>query len=720
MTESLKTTLFVATALVLALVAYFTSPAYRESKESLTQQSPYKNVEPEKIARLEIVPPDGNVFRIELAGDQWVIPSHSYYPADPKERLAKTAGAISGVVLESIAAETEDLHAKMGVLDPETPRSTDEKTSPEAVGTRVKIFSQDNPNAAVADLVVGKEVQDKPGYRYVRLANDDKVRDTVYVANLENLDATTKFSDWIDAKLIPSGNATKVEILEKSAESGQFAPTVTLTKEDFKWALPGLQEGETTNESKASTLVSNIQGLQIVDARSVPHILASTDDPREQQVVQINRGVVEDFGFSINKQGVIDSKSNNVVLEHDDGLVYTLHVGNTRPKTKPDVAKKVEGAGGEPAKADSKKEAGPTDDAGQQDSTKEESSKAEEERYLVVSVAFDESRIPAVKKPEILESAPAPAETSEPKVETPPPAEPAPPSPPIDPAPSEPMPPATSAVPTNPPPPAETPAPAETPPPASPDGLFNAAFQEADPKATTDPPAPPAEQAKPPAETTAPAQPSAAASPPAETPADPGQPAQPPTESEPPQEAEKAAVEDPAKAAEEAQKLADEQAKKAAEEAEAAKRKLQEIESAKKRYEADLKAREEKVNAGPDKAKKLQEKYSKWIYLVSNEKIAEILIKREDLVTKPEPPATPEPNAGAEPNIDPMNPAPKEKTKEETPSAPVDAPAPTEEAKPETPAPPPDTSPSPPAETPKPAAEPTPSPTEKPNPSATP
>lgn len=680
MTESAKTGVFVGAALVLAVIAYVTSPSFRESKRSLADEGAvFPELAPDKVVGMDVVRVDDQLS-LRLMDNQWVIPSHDNYPADPKERLAKTAGTLAGMVLDSLVAEGDEAHADLGVLDPEAPRSSNEDLPKEAVGTRIKLFGEDR-NTPLADIIVGKEVEGKFGYRYVRIGGKERVDDRVFAVNCEDLEPSTKFADWIEDELVPRGTITKFEIQEKAAESGQFVPTISLSKVDTKWTLAGLAEGETTKESKASDLIFDAQGLRIADAITNPGseiLKLKGKGPAEQVIADSIRGQVESRGFAVNDDGSLSSTSTNIVLAQDDGLVYTLHLGKTRPKPEKGDKKNEEPGEKKEGKAE------------EENAKPEEVAKkvAEEERYVVVSVAFDESNVPAVKKPEILQEAP-PAEEAAPAEVPAAPAEPSPPTgeepeaPPAEPKEEEPT-----------APPAETPTAPETPP-ASPDGLSNVAYTQPDPPSSEEA-TPPAEEQKP-AESAAPEE-AGEPVPASETPEAPP----PPSSETEPAKAPDQAPDDPAKAAEEAKAAADEQAKQAAEEAEKAKKRLEEIKSAKERYEADLKAREEKVKAGPDKVKELQAKYSKWIYLVANDKVSELLVKREDLVNKPEPPAEPQ-TPPAEPGPSPETPDPMEKEKE------PEAPAPAAEA-PEAPA----ETPAPPAETPMPTEEPS-APAETPN-----
>src|SRR5690606_23015802 len=62
-----------------------------------------------------------DAFRVEYKNNRWTVPSHENYPADARDRWAKTAGAIIGLTKDAIVSENSDDHAELGVVDPESP-----------------------------------------------------------------------------------------------------------------------------------------------------------------------------------------------------------------------------------------------------------------------------------------------------------------------------------------------------------------------------------------------------------------------------------------------------------------------------------------------------------------------------------------------------------------------------------------------------------------------
>src|SRR5262245_66113457 len=103
MTPDLRKTLaFVAVALVLTGAAFVRMPDRRGALEEFKDQGqPFfpEFKDPFACTDLEVVEYDNATatarqFKVMFKDGKWVIPSHHSYPADAKDRLAKTAGGV--------------------------------------------------------------------------------------------------------------------------------------------------------------------------------------------------------------------------------------------------------------------------------------------------------------------------------------------------------------------------------------------------------------------------------------------------------------------------------------------------------------------------------------------------------------------------------------------------------------------------------------------------
>src|SRR4029079_1360261 len=109
-------------------------------------------------------------FSIVYSEGTWKIPSHSNYPADAAENLAKAATSLMNLKILNVASSNPGDQALYGVIEPDAGKL---KVGASGVGTRVTIKGEGDKK--LADLIIGKEVKDKPDQRYVRQPGKDPI-----------------------------------------------------------------------------------------------------------------------------------------------------------------------------------------------------------------------------------------------------------------------------------------------------------------------------------------------------------------------------------------------------------------------------------------------------------------------------------------------------------------------------------------------------------------
>ncbi len=200
MNEMRKTLVFVVAALVLAGGAALSSiPARGTSAADFKDQGEKffpDFTDPLASTELEVVDYDSATatalpFKVMKKDGKWVIPSHNDYPADGKDRLAKTAAGVIDLRKDTTRSDRSDDHQAMGVIDPLDSKNA----SLEGRGKRVTL--RDEKGAVLADLIIGKEVVGHPTQRYVRVPGKNRT----YGVNL-TLDLSTRFADWIETNLL--------------------------------------------------------------------------------------------------------------------------------------------------------------------------------------------------------------------------------------------------------------------------------------------------------------------------------------------------------------------------------------------------------------------------------------------------------------------------------------------------------------------------------------
>ncbi|HEX7900350.1 MAG TPA: hypothetical protein VF950_21460 [Planctomycetota bacterium] len=411
--ESRTTIAFAGTAVGLLLLVLLTGSRAREADVFTAQGKAFYPdfVDPLKATALEVWDFDETTamakpFRVAFEGGRWVIPSHSNYPADAKERLAKTATAVIDLKKDQIASTTEKDHESLGVVDPQDATVTGSKGR----GRRVKFFAGTTP---AADFIFGKDAGD--GKKYVRMPGDKRT----YVSKTPG-EISAKFEDWVETDLLQaSATAIRRVVIDKysfdeDAGSIKDRQVNTLAREDSSkpWTLSELKDTEEVHTDNVSAMTGALDDLKLAGVRPRPGLLAKMKDLEELK--KANRGqammAVQDLasrGFFLTRDLSLICNEGEMTVSCDDGIVYQLRFGEVLYGTGDEVT-----AGGPAApKKEEKKEE--KKDEKKPDDKKDEKKSGTENRYLFVTVRFDASLLgaaPAEPKAYVADPAKKPEE----------------------------------------------------------------------------------------------------------------------------------------------------------------------------------------------------------------------------------------------------------------------------------------------------------------------
>jgi hypothetical protein len=385
MHELKKTAIYAVVAVVLLATAWFTSgsgakTASEEFRDQGQKFFPELTV-PEQATALEVVEYDQSTgtalpFKVALENGRWVIPSHYDYPADAKDRLARTAAGVIDLTKDTIRSDRPEDHKEMGVLDPRDPKAT----SPDGLGRRVTL--RDKSGQVLADLIIGKEIPGSTGQRFVRVPEQNRV----YGVKLDNVDLSTRFSDWIETNLLkvqpPDIREVTVSSHKVDPERGTIDPGEVLTVErpdsGTGWALKqGLPPDKEVDTTALSTLTSTLGDLKIVGVRPKPAGLTAELKSDAEGGIKLTRAALNSLagkGFHL-VQGRLLSNEGDVYTTTADGIEYTLRFGE------------VTFARGEALSAGSEEESASATPEPKPDD-------AVESRYLFVTARFNPDVIP--------------------------------------------------------------------------------------------------------------------------------------------------------------------------------------------------------------------------------------------------------------------------------------------------------------------------------------
>jgi hypothetical protein len=406
MNELFKTLTFVAVALVLMGAAVVsTRDRSKTSADFDDQGKPFFEDFKDALAvtDLEVVEFEPSTatatrFQVKFKDKKWVIPSAYNYPADAKDRLAKTAAALMDITKDTVRSDSVDAQESMGVIDP-----LDAKVMA-VQGRGKRITLRDASEKVLADIVIGNEIKgtdrkDAAGMRYVRVPGQKRI----YGVNIK-AEPSTRFADWIETNLLKV-EASKIrrvvfdnyKLQEDPTRPGrlmlQRGEKVTVTRKDGTgpWTMADLPAGQELVEDKLRTLTDALGDLKIVGVRPRPPGLKNLDQ-EDLKLTQLVMASLQNKGFFLTTQGLF-SDQGDVLVSTEEGVVYTLRYGgpifaegDDLIVGKADDAEKKD----EPAKKDAAKDKKAT----------------QENRYLMVTVSFDPSLI---AKPESMEPKPAPA-----------------------------------------------------------------------------------------------------------------------------------------------------------------------------------------------------------------------------------------------------------------------------------------------------------------------
>jgi hypothetical protein len=371
MSEMRKTLVFCGVAIILAALAVLTAPRRVTPGAFLDQGKPFfpEFTDPNAARTLEVIDWDDQTgsavpFKVTFEGGIWTIPSHHNYPADAKDRLARTAAGVLEIKRDDFRTDNVFDHEMCGVVDP----LGDETVGIKGRGERVTIKGEND--VVLADLIIGKPVEGREGMRFVRIPGQKRV----YTSRL-NLDISTKFGDWIESDLLEANKDDIDNIILRdysiNERSGKVDERdVVVLEKRGEWTTPGLRKDEEIVKPKLDDLLSALDELKIEEVRPKPEgLTASLTRATDKLTINTDDVVsLQSKGYFFTKDGRLLSNEGEAQVRTSDGLVYALRFG--------EVVYGTELAGTAGTSAGGQGAGGPG-----------------ENRYLFVTAAFDRSAL---------------------------------------------------------------------------------------------------------------------------------------------------------------------------------------------------------------------------------------------------------------------------------------------------------------------------------------
>ena len=326
MTEPIKTAAFLAAAAALVVAASVTAPERRNASVFSDEgQAFYPEFrDPQAVKAIEVVDYDeatatARPLKVELRKSRWVVASNNDYPIDVGDRMVKTAAALIDLHKDQVRSELAQDHARYGVIDP-----LDQKVgSLQGRGKRVTL--RDAQKNVLADFILGKPVEGKTGWRYLRVPDSKRT----YAVKTE-ADPSARFADWVNSGLLrmPSASIRKVTVNNYAVDAARGAinqgETIVLTQENGKW---------TSRQEAARSLAVTLDGLKIVDARPKPAEMAQDLRSGQMQISMQAALALQRFGFLLTQTGRVLATDGEMTVEMANGVAYQIRFGDVATNT---------------------------------------------------------------------------------------------------------------------------------------------------------------------------------------------------------------------------------------------------------------------------------------------------------------------------------------------------------------------------------------------------
>ena len=331
MEENKKTIIFAVSALALVTLAFLTAPSKSTPDAFLDRGVEFYPdfTDPNSATTLEVIRYDEETgaaipFKVTFKSGKWTIPSHHDYPADGKDRLAKTAAGVIGIKRDDFRTDNISDHAECGVIDP-----LDEISGAEGRGSRITLRGSNDQT--LADYIVGKEISGRPGFRFVRLPDQKRV----YAVRM-NLELSARFVDWIDDDplKISKDELSRITLFDYSVNENtgavQHRDNLILTKSDATWRADKMSGSQELEQTKLNSMLTALDDLKIVGVRPKSQALANSLAQSAGAKAQVGTAEIFEMqgkGFFFTRNGLLKSNEGELELRSTDGLIFTLQFG---------------------------------------------------------------------------------------------------------------------------------------------------------------------------------------------------------------------------------------------------------------------------------------------------------------------------------------------------------------------------------------------------------
>lgn len=331
MNETKMTIWFAGTAVVLVILALLLAPGRITPTAFLDQGEAFfpDFTDPNAAATLEVFDYDeatgtARPFQVTFKNGRWTIPSHHDYPADAKDRLAKTAAGVIGIKKDDFRSDNVADHELCGVIDPL------DETALGLAGRGKRVTLKGAEGNVLADFIVGREVENRPGFRFVRVPGQKRV----YAVRMD-IDLSTNFEDWINADLleVDKNKIEQVALMDYSINERTLSieqrDNLILNRDGALWKADKMKSTQHVDSTKIQELLTAIDSLNIVGVRPKPAGLSKNLREKTEgvSISQSDRLSLQGKGFYFTREGDLKSNEGEMQVRTNEGVVYTIRFG---------------------------------------------------------------------------------------------------------------------------------------------------------------------------------------------------------------------------------------------------------------------------------------------------------------------------------------------------------------------------------------------------------
>lgn len=330
MNENKITIIFGAVAVLMLLLALILSPKKITPDAFLDQGEPFfpEFSDPNTATTLEVIDFDdasgtARPFKVTFTDGRWTIPSHHNYPADGKEHLAKTAAGVIDIKKDEFRTDNLSDHEACGVIDP-----LDETAGFKGRGQRITVKGENDK--ILADFIVGKPIEERTNFRYVRVPGQNRV----YAVRMD-IDISTRFEDWIETDLLDLTKSKIEKIILKNYSinertySLENKDNIILKLVDNQWTVGRLSKNQQVDSTVIDSLLNSLIELKIVGVRPKPKGITANlkKDIKQKKISQMDVLQLQKKGFYFSHDGQLYSNEGELEVYTTDGIKYILRFG---------------------------------------------------------------------------------------------------------------------------------------------------------------------------------------------------------------------------------------------------------------------------------------------------------------------------------------------------------------------------------------------------------